>query len=223
MLDYTNPRSYQIGGITFSGTESLDHSALRAISGLEVGQDIMVPGETITNAIKKLWKQELFTDVSVNATKIIDNQIFLNVHIVERPRLSKFRFVGIKKGKQETLRDEINLIRGKVVTQNLIQNTENKIRKYYIDKGYYNIDVEMEQEPDTLMSNSIILTIHIKRNERVKIEDIYILGNEELSDKKVKKAMKNTKERGIMRIFKPSKLTLLAQMIDNAVPTALGK
>src|SRR5690606_28701746 len=128
------PRTFQIGGITISGTKSLDHSALKAIAGLEVGMEIKVPGDEVSNAIKKLWRQELFTDVAIRATKIVGNQIFLDIEIEERPRLSKFRFKGIKKGKQETLRSEVSLIRGKVVTQNLIKNTENKIREYYIDK-----------------------------------------------------------------------------------------
>lgn len=220
-LDYSNPRTFQIGGITISGAESLDHSALKAIAGLEVGKEIQVPGDAISNAIKKLWRQELFTDVAIRATRVVGNQIFLDIEIEERPRLSKFRFTGIKKGKQETLRSEISLIRGKVVTQNLIKNTENKIRNYYIDKGYYNVEVEMEQEPDSLLSNSIILSIHIKRNERVKIENIFINGNEELSDKSLRKAMKNTKQKGIMRIFKPSKL--IRESYENDLDNIIAK
>ena len=205
-LNYANPQTFQIGGITVSGTESLDHSALKAIAGLEVNKEIMIPGEDISKAIKNLWRQELFTDVKIEASRVVGNQIFLNIEVTERPRLSKFRFMGIKKSKQESLRSEIKLIRGKVVTQNLIKNTENKIRKYFIEKGYYNVDVDIQQEMDTMLTNSVILTIKIDRNNRVKVDEITIEGNEEVSDKKVKKAMKNTKEKGLLRIFKPSKL-----------------
>ena len=205
-LNYSNPRSFQIGGITISGTESLDHSALKAIAGLEVGKDIMVPGDDISKAIKNLWKQELFTDVSIKATRVVNDQIFLEIQVQERPRLSKFRFRGIKKGKQESLRSEIKLIRGKVVTQNLIKNTENKIRKYFVEKGYYNTKVDIQQEMDTMLRNSVILTISINKNSRVKVQEIIVHGNEKISSKKIKKAMKNTKEKGLLRIFKPSKL-----------------
>lgn len=205
-LNYSNPRTFQVGGITISGTQSLDHSALRAIAGLEVGEEIQVPGEDISKAIKNLWRQELFTDVSVQAVRVVGDQIFLNIDVTERPRLSKFRFKGIKKSKQESIRSEINLIRGKVVTKNLIKNTENIIRNYFIEKGYYNVDVHISQELDSMLTNSVILTIAIDRNKRVKVAEINIEGNEKISDKKIEKAMKNTKEKGLFRIFKPSKL-----------------
>lgn len=205
VLDYASPRTFEIGEITVSGTSSLDHSALIAIAALEVGQEIQIPGDKISNAVKNLWKQGLFTDIKITAPRVQGELVFLNIAVTERPRLSKYRFRGVKKGKQETLRDEINLTRGKVITPNLINTTKRAIRNYYIDKGYFNADIKINSIPDTTIANSKILIIDIKKNERVKISDILVDGNNEFEDSKIRSFMKNTKRRKFVRIFKPSK------------------
>ena len=206
LIDYSTPRTFTIGGVTVSGVQSFDNNALRAISGLEIGKEIKVPGDEITKAITNLWKQDLFTDIQISATEIIGDKIFLDIYIQERPRLSKFKFVGVKKGKQETLREEIKLVRGKLITQSLIESTEYKVKKYYTDKGYLNTTVNLVQEVDTLINNSIILTIKVDKGERVKIKEIFIEGNEALSDKKVRRLMKDTKQKRFYNIFKTSKV-----------------
>ncbi len=205
VLDYTSPRTFEIGGINVVGTQNLDHTALIAISGLDVGQEIQVPGEQVSKAIKKLWSQELFTDISINASKVQGDLIFLQILVEERPRLSKFRFKGVRKGKQESLREDIRLIRGKVVTPNLISNTRNVVLNHFVDKGYYNAEVDIVQSPDTSLKNSTVITIHVKKNERIKVKDIFINGNEALADKAIRRAMKNTKRKKFIRLFKASK------------------
>lgn len=205
ILDYTSPRTYQIGGITVTGTQNLDHSALKAISGLQEGQEVDVPGDAISEAIKKLWEQKLFTDISIEATDLRGDLIFLNIHVQERPRLSKFRFKGVRKGKQESLREDIKLIRGKVITPNLLDQTRRKVANYFIDKGYFNTEVTIIQEVDSNLNNSSIVTIDVDKNKRVKIRDINIEGNKVFVDKKIRKALKNTKRKRFVRIFKPSK------------------
>ena len=205
VLDYNSPRTYEIGEITVSGTENLDHTAIIAISGLSERQEIKVPGEAISNAIRNLWKQDLFTDIKISATQVQGDLIFLNIKVEERPRLSKFRFKGVKKGKQETLRKDIQLTRGSVITPNLINNTKRKIRAYFVDKGYFNTEVDIEEIEDPALLNNSILTIKVDKNERVKVRDIFVEGNETLDDKKIRKAMKNTKRKRFVRIFKASK------------------
>ncbi len=204
-LDYTAPRNYTIGEITISGTQNLDHSALIAISGLEVGQEIKVPGDEISDALKNLWEQELFTDIKISAFDVKANIIFLNIEVEERPRLSKFKFKGVKKGKQESLREDIRLIRGKVITPNLLSNTKRTIEDYYIDKGYYNADVELILEDDSTLSNTKLVTIKVKKNNRIKIAEINIDGNSVISDSKIRGLLKNTKTTKGINIFKSSK------------------
>jgi outer membrane protein insertion porin family len=205
VLDYNKPKEYEIGGITVVGVRFLDNYALVKLTGLEVGDKIQVPGDKIAGAIKKLWVQGLFDDIAVNIKKIDGDLIFLEVVLKERARLSRFSFSGIKKTEADEIREKIKLVAGKVLNDNLLNNTENLIKKYYAEKGYLNAKIELIQSPDSLLLNSVMLKIKIDKNERVKIDEIKITGNKELSTKKIKKLMKETKERAVYKIFTSSK------------------
>ena len=205
ILDYNRPKEYEIGGITVVGVRFLDNFALVKLTGLEVGDKIQVPGDKIAGAIKKLWVQGLFDDIAINIKKVDGELIFLEVVLKERARLSRFSFSGIKKTEADEIREKIKLVSGKVLNDNLLNNTENLIRKYYAEKGYLNAKIELIQTPDSLLLNSVMLKIKIDRNERVKIAEIKITGNKELSTKKIKKLMKETKERAVYKIFTSSK------------------
>lgn len=230
-LDYANPKEYLIGGITISGTKHLDHQTLIGISGLEVGQQIMIPGEEISNAVKKLWKQGLFADIQISATKIEGNSIFLNLHLLEYNRLSKFQFIGnAKKSEITDLKEKLALMKGKVLSQNLINNSEQKIREFFIDKGFLNVEVSSTQVVDSAMINSAILIFHIDKKKKVKIREIKFVGLQKrangtknflgkeqpfvLSESKLKRSMKDTKEKKWFRIFKASKFLATAYETD---------
>lgn len=204
-IEYSNPQKYEIGGITISGVKYLDHNALIHLSGLKVGEIISVPGEDISEAVKKLWKQGLFSDIKVSATKIINEKIFLDIYLKERPRLSKFSFSGVKKSEATDLRDEMKLIRGSQVTDNVINNSINTIKKFYINKGFLNTQVNISQKEDTLIGNSVILTIDVEKKNKVKINEIVFEGNTVLSSVKLRRAMKETKIKRWFRLFKSSK------------------
>ncbi|MFH1319787.1 MAG: outer membrane protein assembly factor BamA [Bacteroidota bacterium] len=204
-IDYSNPKEYEIGGITVTGTKYLDKKVLIMLSGLSVGDRIQVPGEKISKAIEKLWKQGLFSDIQISATKIQGNNIFLNFHLLERPRLSKFSFSGVKKSQADDLREKIKLIKGKVITDNMIITTTNSVMDYFIDKGYMNVQVELGQEEDSTLHNSMILQINVNKNKKVKINQIITHGNIEFHSRKLKRALKNTKEKHWYRIFSSSK------------------
>lgn len=204
-LDYNNPQKYEIGGITVSGTRFLDPASLISITGLKVGDQITIPGEDISKAINKLWDQGILGNVEVSATKVEGRYIFLDFYLTERPRLSKFTFSGIKKGQADDLREKIRLIRGKVVTDALMNNTKTTVRKYFLEKGFMNVKVDVTQKPDSSLANSVILNINIEKNDKVKIEEITFAGNDAISDGKLQKQMKNTKERKFYKIFTSSK------------------
>ena len=204
-LDYTNPQKYEIGGITVSGTKFLDPATLISVTGLKVGDEITIPGEDISKAINKLWEQGILGNVEVSATKVEGRYIFLDFYLTERPRLSKFAFTGIKKGQADDLRDKIKLIRGKVVTDALLNNTKNAVRKYYLEKGYMNAKVDITQKPDSSLPNSVVLNINIEKNDKVKIEEISFIGNEAIKESKLEKQMKATKEKKFYKFFTSSK------------------
>ncbi len=204
-VDYTSPKEYKIGGITISGVKFLDENVLIQLSGLQVGDVINVPGDKISGAIKKLWKQNLFSDVKITIVKNIKDQIFLDIYLQERPRLSKFSFHGIKKSEADDLRETINLVKGNQITDNIVSNTTNIIKNYFIDKGFYKTTVEITQENDSLLANSIIININVDKKEKVKINAIIFDGNKALPENKLLKAMKETKKKRWYGIFKASK------------------
>ena len=196
-LDYSNPKDYIIGGITVSGVRYLDANVLIMLSGLTVGEKVKIPSDKITTAIRKLWDQGLFEDIQISVTRIVDNQVFLDIWMKERPRLSKFQFNGIKKSDADDIRDKIRLVKGEYVTDNMILKTKNIIRKFYTDKGFLNVQINIQQKKDTSAVNDVILYININKNERVKIYQINIHGNTQLSHELVIAAMKKTKEKSV--------------------------
>jgi outer membrane protein insertion porin family len=204
-IDYKNPKRYEIGGITVTGVQFLDPNTLISITGLKVGDEIEVPGEDIANAIQKLWQQGILGDIKVYASKIEGKYIFLEFELKERPRLTKFTFKGIKKGQADDIREKIRLIRGRVVTDALLKNTQNTVKKFFVEKGFYNVQVRIVQEDDTAVSNGVIIKIVIDKGKKVKIKEINFEGNDIYADAQLKRKMKDTKEKKWYRLFKASK------------------
>jgi outer membrane protein insertion porin family len=197
---------YEIGGITVSGSENLDKTVVILLSGLTVGEKITVPGDELSKAIKNLWKQKLFEDISIYVTEKQGNRIFLEIHLSELPKLSKFYFTGVKKSWKDDLREELKLQRNTIVTENLIITSKNKIKRYFREKGYRKAAVDIVQIVDSSYANSVILGFRIKTGPRIKINEINFYGNEHVSDKELRKAMKETRQKGFRSLFKSSKL-----------------
>lgn len=204
-LDYSAPREYEIGGITVTGIKFYDQNVIAHLSGLKIGDKIMVPGEKISQAIEKLWRQGLFSDISIYATQIVGDAIFLEIELKERPRLSKFGFTGVSKGEADDLREKIKLIRGTQITDNLLISSKNTVRQHFVDKGFYNTTVEITQQDDSTLANTVILNIAVDKKKKVKINAINIEGNTVLIDRKLRRAMKDTKQKAWWNIFKASK------------------
>ncbi|MEN8119582.1 MAG: outer membrane protein assembly factor BamA [Bacteroidota bacterium] len=204
-FDYANPKEYHIGGISITGVRYLNHNALVQLSGLKEGQKIKIPGEGITNSLKKLWKQGLFSDIKISYTKIVADTIYLDIYLQERPRLSRLVISGIMNAQIKDLEEKINLKRGGQVTENIINRTKNIISDYFIEKGYFNVDINIIQKNDTTYQNTVILYVNIDKKEKVKITEIDFEGNTVFEDAKLKKFLKETKQKRWYGLFKPSK------------------
>lgn len=203
-FSYNNPEEYTLKGITVSGVKFLDTNVITSISGLYLGDKISIPGETISNAINKLWDQGLFSDIQILATKIEGNDIYLDIFLQELPRISAIEFSGIKKGEEKDLRELIKLRVGGQATHNVLDNSKRLIKNHYRSKAYLNTSINILQQNDTTMGNGVRLIFAIDKGPKVRISDISFKGNEEVSDRKLRKAMKKTKRRDI-NFFKASK------------------
>ena len=200
-VDYSQPQEYEIGGITVSGAQYLDKNALISLSGLQVGDKISVPGQAISQAIEKLWSQGLLEDVQIYATKIELGKIYLNIELKELPRLTRYTFEGISTTLEKEIDDEIELLRGRIITDALIKNTRLVVEDYFKDKGYRNVGVTITPEADSLITNGRALRIKIDRGRKVRIDRINIIGNEAFSDVRLKFKIKKTKEAVRFNIF----------------------
>ncbi len=205
-IDYANPKEYIIAEINVTGAEHMDQNVLKLISGLSVGDKLEVPGDKITDAIKNIWKQGLFEDVKIYATKIEGDKIYLEIEVSERPRLSKFTFRGLTKGEANDIRDKIKLTKGKVVTDYLLADIKEKINDYFHGDGYSDATVNITEKPDSSLPNSVVLYINVKRGAKIKIQDIIFHGNTVLTAAQLRRAMKETKEKRLYNIFHSSKL-----------------
>ena len=205
IIDYNNPQEYEINKIDIAGIQYLSKDVLINISGLKVGQIIKVPGDEITGAIEELWEQGLFSDIKISITKIEDNKIDLRIFLQEQPRLYKITITGVNKNQRTDIREKINLNAGKQITDNILNNTENIIHNYYADKGFPNADVQFFVRDDTTLQNTVNLHIKIDKKNKIKINEIIIRGNKEFSDAKVKRNLKETKQKSFFRIWKISK------------------
>lgn len=190
----TAPQSYIIEEIQVVGAHFLDKEAIMDVVGLREGDVVQIPSEKISNAIKKLWKQRLLRDVTIYASKIIGNRITLTIEIVESPRLTTYFFEGIKKSEEKELKEKINLMKGKVITEVTTKNTAQIIKNYFIEKGFGNATVAITTLPDTVLDNSIQLKIKVDKKEKVRINEIFIEGNHSISSDKLKRQMKDTRE-----------------------------
>ncbi|MCW5907957.1 MAG: outer membrane protein assembly factor [Chitinophagales bacterium] len=195
LFDYAKGGEYEIAEIRVEGAKYLDGRILLTLSGLAVGDKIKIPGDAIPKAIKTLWKQRLFTNVSIEAERITSNKIYLIIHVEERPRVSRYSLKGLKNSESEDLRKKLDLRAGQIFTENLRSITINTCKNYFIDKGFLSVDVKVEEQPDTLLSNSVLVRITIDKGSRVKINRISFYGNHELPEAKLRSQMKETREK----------------------------
>lgn len=190
-IDYTSPKTYEIGGITSSGTAPLDQRLLP----FHVGDIIEVPGEKISKAVKSLWSTGLYEDVEISATRVQGNLIFLDIRLEERARLVAFGFKGTTKNEENDLREKMGISQGNIVNDNMKITCQNIIRRYYIDKGFYSCQVDVQEIPDEKVKNAVNLLFDIHKAKKVKIEKITINGNNGVTDAVLLRSMKETKER----------------------------
>ena len=189
------PKSYTIGEITVTGTQSFDPTLIVSISGLAVGDKILLPGSDVFGkAIAKLWKQSLVSNAVVNITKLEGSSISVEIAITERPRLISFSFEGVKKSEKEDLENKIGLSKDKVLTENMKLSAVEAIEKFYYEKGYRNVTIELNEDLITGISNGVSLVFVINKGGKVKINNVNFSGNQKIEDAKLKKQMKGTKE-----------------------------
>lgn len=206
-FSYTGkPKTYEIAAIDVVGDLNNDPQILANLSGLKVGQEVTVPGDQISKAIKKYWEYGLFSDVKISASKIEGRLIFLEIYLQERPRLSELNYFGLKKSEKEAVNEKVAMMRGSQVTPYLVTRAERFIKNHFVEKGFFNTEVDIVQRDDTSKVNHVILDVYVDKKEKVKVRRLTFEGNEAFTDGKLNRITKKTNEKGkILNFFRTKK------------------
>lgn len=200
------PKVYEIAGITIEGAPNYDDYLILGYAGINIGDRVAIPGDDITNAVKRLMKQTLFAQARVEFEKMAGDKAWLKIKLRTQPRIGKVNYIGAKKGEIKDLQERLQLVRGNQISRNIVNRAEAIVKKYYTDKGFGNANVKINLHEDLSNENETLVDIVINKNNKVKVHKIYIDGNEVLSDRAIKRAMKKTNERlDLLKIFSQKK------------------
>jgi len=183
------PRSCEIGGIAVEGVEGYEDYVLTGLSGLSVGQQIEVPGSEITEAVKRYWRNGLFSKVSITADSIVGRKVYLCIHLGMRPRISNINYIGIKKAEREDMEAKLGIMRGNQITPNMVDRAKILAKKYFDEKGYKNAEINITQRDDPEKQNQVILDVNIDKKDKMKVHSIIFDGNDKVKANKIKGTM----------------------------------
>ena len=213
-IEYTMQRkTYEIAGISVTGADSYEDFVLIGFSGLAVGDKIEVPGDQITKSLKRFWKQGLFSDVKIKATKIEGNKIWLEIALKQRPRISDVAYNGLKKSEKEDVEVKVGIQKGGQMTPDLADRAQKVIAKYLAEKGFYNAEIKVLQFDDKDHPGYVKVAVNVDKKAKTKVGHIYITGNEALTDNQINHAMKKTNDNNIINLFRTKKF--VAQEFEN--------
>ncbi len=205
------PRICIIDGITVKGVQEYEDYMLTGLSGLSIGQQISVPGAELTEAVRRYWRHGLFSEVSITADSIVGNRIYLCVNLALRPRVSTINYTGLKKSEREDMEAKLGIMKGSQITPNMIDRAKILAKRYFDEKGYKNAEINITQRDDVTGKNQVILDVDIDKKDKMKVRQIIIEGNNNLSASKIKGglfrkgAFAKTHEAGKLSSFLKSK------------------
>ena len=200
------PKKYEIADIKINEIPGYEDYVLIGISGLAAGQVITIPGDDITGALKRYWRHGLFSDVKIIADKIVGNKIYLSIELKRRPRISDVIYHGVKKSERKDLEEKLSFQKGMQVTPNMIDRAKILIKKHFDEKGFKNAEINILEREDSANKDQVFVDVNIDKKAKVKVHQITIEGNEVLSDKKLKRVMKKTNEKGkLVNLFRAKK------------------
>ena len=200
------PKVYEIAGITVEGAPNYEDNIILGYAGLKVGDRLAIPGDEVSNVVKRLMRQGLFAQAQFVVDKISGDQAWVTIKLRTQPRISKVNYNGMKKGERDDIQERLQLMKGNQITQNIINRAEAIVKKYYEGKGFGNAQVNIVLHEDLSAPNEVIVDVNVNKHDKVKVHKIYIDGNEVLSDNQLQWAMKKTNEKGkLINLFRQKK------------------
>ncbi|MCL2726998.1 MAG: outer membrane protein assembly factor BamA [Bacteroidales bacterium] len=205
VVDYGNPQKYILAGVDVKGVILISKEQILSMIGLEVGDEVTIPGDELSSIIKRLYMQRFFSDVDIRVDSLRKDSVYVSINLAERPSVSLWDYTGIKKNERSDLDERLKLRRRRELSESLLKSSTDIIKRYYQEKGFQNVKVTTSQVADTIIPNAVKVFFNVDRGDKVKIRTINFIGNENVSDQKLRFAMKNTKDKHIFSLFSSKK------------------
>ena len=207
VVDYNNPKKYIVGGVTLEGNQHFSPEQILQVSGLREGMEVTVPSEEMSSIVKRLWLQRFFEDVAISIDSIAPTRdtAFFKISIVERPRVSRWVFSGVKTGEQKDLQERLSLKRGGEFSEYISKTSADIIKRYYKEKGFQNVEVQVNTKRDSMVRSAIRVQFAVNRGNKVKIKKINFFGADNVKEFKLVRAMKKTRDNRLLNLFSSKK------------------
>ena len=207
VVDYNRPKKYIVGGVGVEGNNYLSPDQILQVTGLRKGMEVTVPSEEMTSIVNRLWLQRYFDDVAVVVDSIVPatDTAFFKIRIIERPRVSRWTFSGVRSGEEKELLERLNLKRGGEFSEYVAKTSTDIIKRYYKEKGFLNVDVDVNTKRDTVIRSAIRVQFAVDRGEKVKIKTITFNGAESVKEGKLVRSMKKTRDSRLSNFFSSKK------------------
>ncbi len=206
-VDYNNPKKYVVGGVRVEGNNYFAQEQILQITGLQKGMEVTVPGEELSSIVNRLWLQRYFEDVAIAVDSLAPGRdtAFFKICVTERPRVSRWTFSGVKTGEQKELLERLNLRRGGEFSDYVAKTSTDIIKRYYKEKGFLNVNVDVNTKKDTMIRSAIRVQFAVDRGEKVKVKKITFSGNKNVKETKLVRSMKKTKDARFINFFSSKK------------------
>ncbi|WP_455109580.1 BamA/OMP85 family outer membrane protein [Porphyromonas sp.] len=193
-ISYEHPVTKTIAEVKITGSTSYDDFVLANLSGLNVGDEIQIPGAALTSAVNRYLQAGYFSNARILVTKYVGDKVYLEIQLTERPRINEVNFTGISKSDREELEKRTGLRKGVQVSPNVLNRTRQLVKKYYDEKGYRDMRLDIEQTDTEGQPGYVDLTIDIDRSGKTKVRNIYFDGNLALTPHQLRMALSKTNE-----------------------------
>ena len=206
-VDYNNPKKYIVGGVRLEGNEHFSPEQVLQLSSLQEGMEVTVPSEEMTNIVRRLWAQRFFDDVSIAIDSLVPTRdtAYFKISIIERPRVSRWTFSGVKSGEEKELQERLNFRRGGEFSEYVAKTSTDIIKRYYKEKGFNNVKVDVNTKRDTVIKSAIRVQFAVDRGEKVKIKTITFNGADNVKESKLVRSMKKTRDARLQNFFSSKK------------------
>jgi outer membrane protein insertion porin family len=206
-VDYNNPKKYIVGGVRVDGNNYFSQEQILQLTGLRKGMEVTVPSEELSQILTRLWHQKYFENVSVEIDSLsaATDTAYFKIGIKERPRISRWSYTGVRSGEKKELDERVKMKRGDEFSDYVAKTSSDIIKRYYKEKGYLNVKVDVQTSRDSIIRGATRVNFAVDKGQKIKINEIKFIGAENVSEFKLSRSMKKTKDKSFYNFFNSKK------------------